>query len=116
MSSAECLLKLLGSLSLEGCVEYSSSIIYHSSQLLRKSGDWMEYALGNQSPSFQNFLPPKKMRTVKIQCLCCKSRCVDSRILSFALNMELVDFIKSDLVVVESIVYEVDVELECGGQ
>ena len=36
--------------------------------------------------------------------------------LAFLLNMELVDFIKSDLVVMESIVNEVDVELECGGQ
>ena len=38
MSSAECFLKLLGSLSFEGRVEYSSSILYHSSQLLRNFG------------------------------------------------------------------------------
>ena len=40
MSSVESLLKLLGALSFEGGVEYSSSILYHSTQLLRTLGDW----------------------------------------------------------------------------
>ena len=38
MSSAECLLKLFGALSFEGRVEYSSSILYHSSQNAEKIG------------------------------------------------------------------------------
>ena len=54
MPSVESLLKLFGR------VEYSSSII---SLNWRKLDDWMGYALGNQSPSFLNFLPPKKIST-----------------------------------------------------
>ena len=84
ISSVECLLKLLDAMSFEGRVKYSSSILYHFSQLLRKLGDWTTYALGNQSPSLLNFLPPNKIRTDEIQSLCL-SRCnsVDS-IFSFA--------------------------------
>jgi hypothetical protein len=39
-SSDECLLNLFGALSFEGRVEFSSSILYHSSQLPTRLGDW----------------------------------------------------------------------------
>jgi hypothetical protein len=61
MSSAEALLKLFGNRSFEGRVE-CSSILYRFSQLLRKSGDWMGYALGNLSPSFPVLLPPESQQ------------------------------------------------------
>jgi hypothetical protein len=61
MSSAEALLNLLVNRSFEGRVE-CSSILYPFSQLLRKSGDWMGYALGNLSQSFPDFLPPESQQ------------------------------------------------------
>ena len=73
MSSVECLLlKLVGALSFEGRDEFSSSILlYHfSSQFLQVIGWGILNALGNQSPSFSNFLPPNKMCRDEIQCLC----------------------------------------------
>jgi len=68
MSSVGSLWKLLGALSLDGRVECSSSILNIID--LKYLGNEIVYTLGNQSPSFPNFLPPNQMRTDEIQCLC----------------------------------------------